>query len=440
MTRQSSKPGDKKPSPPISGTPFPLFPHKGRGYWAKKVLGRLIYFGKVADDPDGSRALQLWEAQREDLLAGRVPRQGPDVLTVAKLIDHFLTAKADRRDSGELSGRTFRQYHGTCEAVLKFLGRHRAVDDLKPTDFERLRSHLAKGRGPVALGNEITVARMLFLHASKAALTDRQVQFGNAFDKPSQAVLRRARADKGPRMFTAAELRTILDAAGQPLKAMILLGVNCGFGAGDLSEIRDGVVDWGRGWVVYPRPKTGIFRSCPLWPETLQALKEARAQRTTSKNPADHDRVFLTAYGRPWVRENREKRLADGGGLGTTRNDAIGKEFAKLLDTLGLKREGLGFYALRHTTETVGGDAADQVAVDVIMGHHDPSMAARYREAVFAPRLQAVADHIHKWLFGDQDEKASAPKSKRKPRTGRKQVAADSESPSEGPVLRIFVG
>ena len=35
---------------------FPLFPHS-RGYWAKKVRGRLLYFGKVADDPEGQAAL-----------------------------------------------------------------------------------------------------------------------------------------------------------------------------------------------------------------------------------------------------------------------------------------------------------------------------------------------------------------------------------------------
>ncbi len=33
------------------------------------------------------------------------------------------------------------------------------------------------------------------------------------------------------------------------------------------------------------------------------------------------------------------------------------------------------------------------------MGHVDNSMASDYREDVFDHRLEAVANHVHAWLF-----------------------------------------
>ena len=57
-------------------------------------------------------------------------------------------------DAGELSPRTWRDYD-CCETVVGALGKTAAVVGLAAQDFERLRTALAKKRGPVALGNQI---------------------------------------------------------------------------------------------------------------------------------------------------------------------------------------------------------------------------------------------------------------------------------------------
>ena len=72
-------------------TDFPLFPHAS-GRWAKKIRGKFSYFGKVADDPKGQAALQLWLDRRDDLLAGRTPHSG-DGLTIRELCNRYLSVK-----------------------------------------------------------------------------------------------------------------------------------------------------------------------------------------------------------------------------------------------------------------------------------------------------------------------------------------------------------
>lgn len=384
-----SRQRNKVPKPSKPHPDFPLFPHTTRR-WAKKVRGKLHYFGPW-DDPQG--ALEKWLAQKDDLLAGRKPRTVSEGgLTVRDLCNRFLTAKKHMRDAGELSDRTFQDYHSSCAGVVERLGANRIVADLRADDFQDMRAKLAKTRGPVALGNEIQRIRSVFKYGYDAELIDRPVRFGPSFKKPSKRILRQVRNSRGKRMLEADQLRTVVDAAGQPLRAMILLGLNCGYGPTDVSSLPQSALDLVGGWAEFPRPKTHIARRCPLWPETVAAVRDAVASRPAAADEADAGLVFLTRTGKRWVRFNRNG----------TPDNAVSKEFAKLLTRLGLKSPGINFYSLRRVTETIGGETKDQVAVDAIMGHADDSMAAHYREGISDERLKAVTEMVHSWLFRER--------------------------------------
>lgn len=387
---KSDRPKPKKPYPD-----FPLFPH-ATGRWAKKIRGKFHYFGKW-EDPDG--ALQKYVEQRDDLQAGRTPRTQNGGLTVREACNQFLDSKRHLVDTCELSPRTWDDYHRVCLTVRDVLGRNRVVSDLRPPDFEKLRANVAKKSGPVTLGNVIQRVRVLFKYCYDAGLIEHPVKFGPTFKKPSRRTIRHARHARGPLMFEADELRRILDASNGQLHAMILLGINCGFGQTDCSTLPTSAVNLESGWITFPRPKTAIQRRIPAWPETIAALQGVIAtERKSPKSSADANLIFLTKYGHPWSRMRPVKNPKPGKPEWSS-IDSVGLQFDKLLRELGLKRPRISFYAMRHTLETVAGESRDQVAVDAIMGHVDASMAGIYRERISDDRLRDVVDYVRAWLW-----------------------------------------
>src|SRR6185437_14791986 len=103
--------------------------------------------------------------------------------------------------------------------------------------------------------------------------------------------------------------------------AMFLLSLNAGFGNTDLSSLPVSAVNLKTGMVEFDRPKTGVDRRCPLWPETIEDLKKAIESRD-----ATSELLFLTPGGKPMLRENYNE---DGTLISNT--DAIGVMFGKLL-------------------------------------------------------------------------------------------------------------
>src|ERR1700730_8332686 len=110
--------------------------------------------------------------------------------------------------------------------------------------------------------------------------------------RPSRKLVRRARNQAAKKLFDAGEIRKLVEKAPQPMKAMILLGINAGLGNADCGRLPLAAIDLEKNWLVYPRPKTEIQRRCPLWPETVQAVKEAIAERPTEKDKADAGLAF----------------------------------------------------------------------------------------------------------------------------------------------------
>jgi hypothetical protein len=81
---------------------------------AKKIRGKLHYFGKWAD-PDS--ALEEYHKVKDALHAGRKPRPDPEAITVKDVVNAFLNHKRDMKDAGELSPRTWDGYKRTGDPI-----------------------------------------------------------------------------------------------------------------------------------------------------------------------------------------------------------------------------------------------------------------------------------------------------------------------------------
>jgi integrase len=191
-------------------------------------------------------------------------------------------------------------------------------------------------------------------------------------------------------IFDSEQIQQLLYHANKQMKAMIWLGLNCGFGCTDCSELRWEHLDLETGRVDFPRTKTGVARNLPLWHETVEAI---------SNLPIINERVFNTKQGNEYVRIVRKKY--ENGTTKLLNYNALGKEFSKLLKKAGINTEkGVGFYTLRRTAATLAAQSGDPFAVQRLLGHADLKMATTYVQDVSA-QTDRVIDNSRKLIVQD---------------------------------------
>lgn len=327
----SSKPLIKgKPTvPPKPYAAYPLFAHQS-GRWAKKVKQKIRFYGRWGrvvggkmtplEDQDKAAADALAEFNRcwpFHSQSKDAPAVGSEAgVTLLELVNKFIETKKERMENGELSVHSYEGYYRLCRLLLDHFGKTQRIDVLSPDDFQGLRNAMAKGCSLVTLRNRVNITRVLFKYAYEARAIDRPVHFGQSFERPPAKRLRAEKNSLGPKMFTREEILRMLDALeGKPVavegeakpvritpfpavRAMVLLGVNAGFGNTDVASLKKSAVNLKSGWITFPRPKTEVDRRIPLWPETIEALKLAIANRPDAEDvEEDGDLVFLTKYG-----------------------------------------------------------------------------------------------------------------------------------------------
>jgi integrase len=290
-------------------------------------------------------------------------------MTIDGLLGLFYGDKKNQQEEGSITKVCLAEYKTTCNVVLAHLGPTLEVETLTHEDFTGLRQALAKGKrgqaySPTTIKRRLTIARMIF--ALGCDYLRIPLPYKKPLQSPPKLVLRRRQRELGPRMFAAGDIRKLVKAADPHLRAMVLLGINCGFGPKDCETLPANAID--RGWSQHPRSKTEVDRRCPLWPETAKAL--------AALPQGEH--VF---NGRIWSRH------------------VIARQFEALCKKCGVKNHG--HYSLRRTFETVATTAdVNQSVIDAIMGHTRNDMASVYRQKIFDQQLKRCIDHVRAWYLG----------------------------------------
>ncbi len=379
----SSRPKPAKPYPD-----FPLYAHAA-GVWAKKIRQKLYYFGPW-DNPDA--ALRKYLAEKDYLQAGMTPPTDMAGTTLKELVNRFLSAKQARVTSGELKPATWNDYKRTCSILVDHFGGHRVAGSIGPADFTAIREIITQRFAPSIACREIVSVRSVMRWGYDQELIP-SPRFGSEFKKPSKKVLRQRRQQAPPMLYTPAEVQAMLGIADVHTRAWILLSVNAAFINQDVADLPHTAVDLHAGFVEFPRGKTAVERRCPLWPETVEALRASKTKRRRINPDPYPKQFFITREGNLLVRFNAEK---------AARTDAIHNAMYRIQKKLGIKRPRRGFAAFRHTFRTAADEIYDTPAILHIMGHADGTISDHYRECISDTRLVAVTEHVREQLLASQ--------------------------------------
>ena len=356
---------------------FPLTLHP-TGQFCKKIKGKLYYFGT-----DKKNALERYLEQAAYLHTGKgaKPSSANNNLSLKTVCNLYLDYQESRATIADITRSYVYDQTRLLRDFVRYIGPNHIVSNISTIDVQNYRKKLIKtGKAADTINNRITAVKAMYNWA---------LDNGVINSIPNLKAIKKVAISKAEKpIFSMPQIQNLIENASIQMKAMIWLGLNCGFGCTDCAELRWENLDIKNARVCFPRGKTGIRRNLPLWPETIQALKNITKSG---------DLVFYTPGGSPWVRTI--KSIDKTGREKYTKENAVSKKFSKLLKKTGIKTEkGVGFYTLRRTAATLAAKSGDPFAVQRLLGHADLKMATTYVQDV-SEQADRVINNSRKFII-----------------------------------------
>lgn len=357
---------------------FPLTLHK-TGQYCKKIRGKTCYFGT---DKQVAYQKYIGQASFLHLNQGNKPPI-ENGLSIKILCNMYLDYQESRVSSGEIKLRQFFDQTRLLRPYVKFCGANSLASNSSTFELQSYRKKLIQeAKAANTINNHISAVKAMFNWAQ-----DNEV-LGSFPNLKAIKKITSSKTDK--HIFSDVEIKKLLGFANNNMKAMILLGLNCGFGCTDCSELKWQNIDFESARVHFARTKTGVDRNLPLWQETMESLKRL---------PIVSDFIFVTNQGNKYVRIVK-KRCIDGT-VKLLNYNSVSKEFSRLLKDTGIKTErGVGFYTLRRTAATLAARSGDPFAVQRLLGHADLKMASVYVQDV-SEQTDRVINNTRKLIIQD---------------------------------------
>jgi integrase len=342
----------------------------------------MYYFGS-----DKQQALERYLDQATYLHGGQnlIYHSSNGGMFLIELCDLYLQYQHSKVLANNLSPKHHNDQISSLNKLMSFLGQSRRIKNISTLDLQNYKRKLQSTYGSVDRQNlHISIMKAMFHWARKNDVIENIPNI--------DAISKGKIVHKEMYTFNLQQIRKLLSAADVNMRAMIWLGLNCGFGCTDCAQLKWKDLDFKNSRVRLARNKTGVPRNLPLWPETIKVLKELLRSGQL---------VFYTPEGHPWIRTIIKTK--NNGYRKYSSINLITPTFSRLMKKAGIcAPKGTGFYALRRTAATMAARSGDPFAVQRLLGHVDLTMATRYVQDV-SEQTDRVIENSRQYMLRKED-------------------------------------
>ena len=357
------------------------------GRWRKQIDGKMRYFGRV-NPKSVNRSYRDAELRYLNFLADREVKFPVEIkiskLTVEDFGEKYLQSCYTRYERGDISATWFEKIRISVCHFVDYLQTGLPLSKLNEMCLDDYRNHTLslpvsaatnKSISPWTAKSRLDIVKLMIKWGYQMALLE---TLPRNLDGYSRVTIPEPTVNR----FSREEIHTLYSAASERTKMYILLGLNCGFGQSDISDLRVGEVSIEAARVIRKRTKTGVHCQLKLWPLTVEMLK-VHGHLDGKAN----DRVFLSKSGLPLVYEHFVDDKFK-------RTDAIRSAFFRLMKKTKIP-SGRGFYSLRKTAASEI-EIIDSSVTSMFLAHSEKGLMKRFYAQRDWERLHIAQDRMLK--------------------------------------------